>query len=56
MPAVKHPGPPDAGNPHVRWDEGEGASGNLARPSLLYRDLRGLRVVLERKKPFKKAN
>ena len=24
MPAVKHPGEPDAGNPHVRFDEGRG--------------------------------
>ena len=37
MPAVKHSGPPDAGNPHVRWDEGGGA-GLWAGPLLLYRE------------------
>ena len=31
---MKCTGPPDAGNPHVRWDEGEGA--RFPGPSLLY--------------------
>ena len=28
----EYPGPPDAGNPHVRWDEGEGSRNILPPP------------------------
>ena len=35
MPAVKRSGAPDAGNPHVRCDEGKGRAS--ARSFLLYR-------------------
>ena len=31
-------GKPDAGNPHVRFDEGEVASAKPRRGSLLYKD------------------
>ena len=32
---MKCTGPPDAGNPHVRWDEGEGARSVLGPLSTL---------------------
>ena len=35
-------GKPDAGNPHVRFDEGEGASAKPRRGSLLYKELLGI--------------
>ena len=34
-------GKPDAGNPHVRFDEGEVASAKPRRGSLLYKIVRG---------------
>ena len=35
-------GKPDAGNPHVRFDEGEVASAKPRRGSLLYKKIIGL--------------
>ena len=38
MPMEKRLGPPDAGNPHVRWEEGPGAHRLVMRPGLLDRE------------------
>jgi hypothetical protein len=42
-------GKPDAGNPHVRFDEGEVASAKPRRGSLLYMPGRGLAVLISQK-------
>ena len=39
-------GKPDAGNPHVRFDEGEVASAKPRRGSLLYKYMRSIRALL----------
>ena len=48
-------GKPDAGNPHVRFDEGEVASAKPRRGSLLYTESEALKVLARQEKMFSEA-